>query len=54
MVTLQPIEVKKDGIIYCVYMDESCLPDKDTIKSMKAAGYKLYQEGRLYKPEIKK
>ena len=51
---LHPIEVRKDGTVYCVYMDESCLPDKDVIKDMKSAGYKLYQDGRLYKPETNK
>ena len=45
------IEVKKDGVVKCVYMDESLLPDKDVIKSMKSAGYKFYKDGKLYKPE---
>lgn len=49
-----PIEAKKDGVVYCVYADASALPDKETIKSMKDAGYKLYQNGRLYKPEQNK
>ena len=48
-----PIEAKKDGIVYCVYADVSALPDKDTMKSMKAAGYKFYQNGKIYKPESK-
>lgn len=48
---MSKIEAKKDGVVYCVYEDESTLPDKETIKSMKAAGYKLYQNGKLYKPE---
>lgn len=50
---MQAIEVRKDGVIYCTYADESALPDKDTIKIMKAAGYKLYQDGKLYKQETK-
>lgn len=49
-----PIEVRKDGVVKQVLMDESLLPDKDVIKSMKAAGYKLYQDGKLYKPEERK
>ena len=53
MTNLDKIEARKDGIVYCVYADESCLPDKEVIKSMKAAGYKLYQGGKLYKPEGK-
>ena len=54
VITLHEIEVRKNGIVYCVYYDESCLPDKDTLKNMKEAGYKLYQGGKLYKPENKK
>jgi hypothetical protein len=49
-----PVEVRKDGIVKCVYMDESVMPDNDTIKHMKAAGYKFYQDGKLYKPEANK
>lgn len=49
-----PIEAKKDGVVYCVYADVSALPDKDMMKSMKVAGYKFYQNGRLYKPENSK
>lgn len=45
------IEAKRDGVTYCVYSDASALPDKETMKNMKAAGYKFYQNGRLYKPE---
>lgn len=48
------IEARKDGIVYCVYSDESVLPDAETIKSMKAAGYKLYQNGKAYKSEKNK
>lgn len=36
---MEQIEARKDGIVYCVYSDESCLPNKEIIKSMKAAGY---------------
>lgn len=50
---LHEIEARKNGKVECVYADESCLPDKETIKIMKAAGYKLYQDGKLYKPDIK-
>lgn len=52
--TLSKIEARKGDIVYCVYANEDCLPDSDTIKWMKAAGYKLYQDGRLYKPEKNK
>lgn len=46
-----PIEARKDGIVYCVYSDVAALPDKELMKHMKAAGYKFYQNGKLYKPE---
>lgn len=48
-----PIEAKKDGVVYCVYSDASALPDKELMKQMKAAGYKFYQNGKIYKPEGK-
>ena len=51
---MNEIEAKRDGVTYCVYADESCLPDKDIIKNMKSAGYKFYQGGKLYKLEIRK
>lgn len=47
------IEARKNGIVYCVYADKSLLPDKDTMKDMKTAGYKFYQGGKIYKPEAK-
>lgn len=51
---MNEIEAKRDGVTCCVYADESCLPDKDTLKNMKSAGYKFYQNGRLYKFENNK
>lgn len=51
---MSKIEAKRDGVTYCVYMDESCLPDKDMLKSMKTSGYKFYKDGKLYKPEENK
>lgn len=53
VILLHEIEVRKNGTVYCVYPDESVLPDKETIKNIKAAGYKFYQDGKLYKPEKK-
>ena len=50
---IKPIECKKGDKLYCIYLDESCLPDAETMKEMKAAGYRFYQEGKMYKP-IKK
>ena len=51
---MHEIESRKDGVAYCVYATEACLPDKETMKNMKAAGYKFYQDGKLYKPEVDK
>lgn len=51
---MNEIEAKRDGVTYCVYADESCLPDKDILKTMKLVGYKFYQNGRLYKFESNK
>ena len=50
---MKPIECKKGDKLYCIYLDESCLPDTETMKDMKAAGYRFYQDGKMYKP-IKK
>ena len=47
------IEIKKDGVTLCVCADESCLYTDDVIKSMMAAGYKFYQDGKLWKPQSK-
>ena len=46
------IEARRDGVVYCVYSDESVLPDEKDMKHMKAAGYKFYQDGKLYKSNI--
>lgn len=42
-------EIKKDNRVYCTFDDVEYLPDKETIQSMKEAGYKLYEDGKLYK-----
>lgn len=46
---MNEIEARKNGVVYCVYYDESVLPDEKTMKEIKAAGYKFYQNGKLYK-----
>ena len=51
---MSAVVVKKDGKVMCTYYSEATLPDKDIIKQMKAAGYKLYQDGKPYKPEQNK
>lgn len=48
---MSKIESRKDGKVMCVYATEACLPSKDVMKLMKSAGYKFYQDGKLYKPD---
>lgn len=50
---MNEIEARRDGVVACVYVNETALPDKDIMKQMKMAGYKFYQNGKLYKPEKK-
>lgn len=49
---MNEVTVVKDGKVYCTY-HEDCLPDAETIKDMKAAGYRFYQDGKMYKPNKK-
>ena len=51
---MMTIEARRDGVVYCVYSDESVLPDEKDMKHMKAAGYKFYQNGKLYPPKKEK
>ena len=46
-------EIKKDGKSYCSFTDESCMYSKETLKSMREAGYKLYIDGKLAKSQNK-
>ena len=39
-------EIKKDGKSYCSFDDESCMYDKETLKQMRSAGFKLYIDGK--------
>lgn len=39
-------EIRKDGAAYMTWTDPRCTPDAKTLKSMKAAGYRLYVNGR--------
>ena len=48
----EPVVAKRNGVTIHTFMAESVLPDKETIKAMKAAGYKFYQGGKLWKPEV--
>jgi hypothetical protein len=40
-------EIRKDGVAWCGFDDESCMYDKETLKAMRLAGYKLYIDGKL-------
>lgn len=40
-------EIRRDGIVYCSWTDPSCTPNRDTLKSMKSAGFRLYVDGKL-------
>lgn len=46
MPTTHKYEIRKDGKSYCGWTDPKCTPDKDTLKSMKHAGYRLYIDGK--------
>lgn len=50
---MNEIEIRKDGEVVCVCKDKSCLYPPEIMKSMKASGYKFYQNGKIYKPEKK-
>ena len=42
-------EVYKDNKRVMYTEDESCIPSADKIKDMKAAGYKILLDGKVYK-----
>lgn len=47
---MNEITAVKDGKVYCTYLEDDP-PDKKTIKGLSRGGYKLYQNGKLYKPQ---
>lgn len=47
-------EIRKDGKAYCGFDDESCMYDKETLKAMRSAGFKLYIDGKLAKVQKSK
>lgn len=49
---MNEVTAVKDGKVYCTY-HEDCHPDEETMRSLKAAGYKLYQNGKIYRPNKK-
>ena len=40
-------QIRKDGRPYAGWDDPALTPGKETLKSMKAAGYRLYIDGKL-------
>lgn len=42
-------EVYKNDIRMMYTDDEECIPSNDIIKNMKAAGYKVLLDGKIYK-----
>ena len=42
-------EIRKDGKVYSRWDDPGLTPDRETLKNMKAAGYRLYIDGKLQK-----
>ena len=42
-------EIRKEGRVYAHWDDPALTPDKDTLKTMKTAGYRLYIDGKLQK-----
>lgn len=45
-------EIRKDGITYCRWTDPALTPDRETLKSMSAAGYRLYIDGKLSRKRV--
>ena len=50
---MEEIKVMLDGVVKCIYCGTETLPDAETMKAMKAAGYKFYKDGKIYRPEKK-
>ena len=42
-------EIRKDGKVFASWDDPHLTPDRDTLKNMKDAGYRLYICGKLQK-----
>ena len=40
-------EIRKDNKPYAGWNDPKLTPSKETLRSMKAAGYRLYVDGKL-------
>lgn len=48
------IEVKKDGKVFYHTENDDCMPSEDRLKSIQKAGYKVYADGKIWKPQTKK
>ena len=40
-------EIRKDGKVFAHWDDPHLTPDKDALKRMRDAGYRLYVDGKL-------
>lgn len=46
-------EIKKDGVTVCHGESEATYPNNETLKSLAAAGYKIYLDGKLQKVRLR-
>ena len=44
------LEVRRDGQVFMWTNDPSCYPDASAQRSMRGAGYKIYMDGRIWRP----
>ncbi len=44
---MSKFELRKDGKVFAHWEDPSFTPDRETLRAMKAAGYRLYIDGKL-------
>ena len=40
-------EIRKEGKVFASWDDHRLTPNKDTLRSMRDAGYRLYVDGKL-------
>lgn len=45
------IEVKKDGKTFYRTNNVTCFPSQERLKSIVKAGYKVYENGKVWKPK---
>lgn len=46
-------QIRKNGKCYCGFDDKNLMYSDETLKSMRAAGYKLYIDGKLHRNNSK-